>query len=499
LAISLIVTLGAAGVKAQSSVRPPVASPAAPTPTAIGPRLTLSLADAVFIGLRDNRTVKSAYIDRIAQKFDLFVAEARFRPTAVLTASVDATREGGVNGTAVTLTPTASWLIATGAQFQFSWSRLDSRLGGAHVGSDIATFSVNQPLLRGAGFAVNEAPIKIARLQARINHLALKSTVSTTVTGIVLAYRTLAETQQQLVIAQEALDRAQAQLVSNQAFVDAGRMAAADLVQTQADIANQQVALLGAEQQRNSAQLALLSLLAMDLHTNVVAADPISARHVTIDLDRAIAIGLDNRMDILSQRLALEQARQNLIVAKNNRLWNLSVVGSVQHQSQSGNGALVLNPATGLPIPGVNIPLTGIPANTGTIGLELSIPLGDFSLRQAEIQATTTLRGQEIGVADLSEQIEAQVRDAVQGVELTWRQVEAARSARDLAAKTVELEHERQQAGRASNFEVLSFQAELRAADTQALAAGVAYLDALTTLDEQLGTTLDTWKVSLND
>jgi outer membrane protein TolC len=301
------------------------------------------------------------------------------------------------------------------------------------------------------------------------------------------------------VIAQEALDRAQAQLVSNQAFVDAGRMAAADLVQTQADIANQQVALLGAEQQRNSAQLALLSLLAMDLHTNVVAADPISARHVTIDLDRAIAIGLDNRMDILSQRLALEQARQNLIVAKNNRLWNLSVVGSVQHQSQSGNGALVLNPATGLPIPGVNIPLTGIPANTGTIGLELSIPLGDFSLRQAEIQATTTLRGQEIGVADLSEQIEAQVRDAVQGVELTWRQVEAARSARDLAAKTVELERERQQAGRASNFEVLSFQAELRAADTQALAAGVAYLDALTTLDEQLGTTLDTWKVSLND
>ena len=276
-------------------------------------------------------------------------------------------------------------------------------------------------------------------------------------------------------------------------------MAAADLVQTQADIANQQVSLLAAEQQRNSAQLALLSLLAMDLHTNVVAADPIEARHVTIDLDRAIAIGLDNRMDLLSQRLDLDQARQNLLVAKNNRLWNLSVVASAQHQSQSGNGALVINPATGLPIPGVNIPLTGIPSNTGTVGLELSIPLGDFSLRQQEIQATTTLRSDEMEVAQLNEEIEAQVRDAVQSVELSWRQVEAARAARDLAARTVELERERQQAGRASNFEVLSFQTDLRAAETQALAASIAYLNALTTLDEQLGTTLDTWKVRLND
>ncbi|HXU98906.1 MAG TPA: TolC family protein [Caulobacteraceae bacterium] len=491
-------SLAGATVKAQS-VKPPVASPPAPTPSAIGPRLALSLADAVFIGLRDNRAVKSAYIDRVSQKFDLFVAEARFRPTAVLNASVEATRQGGMSGTSYTLTPTATWLVPTGAQFQFSWSKLDSRLGGINIGSDVATLSVTQPLLKGAGFAVNEAPIKVARLQERINRLGLKSTVSQTVTAIILAYRALAQAQQQAVIAQESLDRAQAQLRSNQAFVDAGRMAAADLVQTRAEIANQQVSLLGAQQQRNSAQLALLALLAMDLHINVAAADPIEAPHAAIDLDKAIAIGLDNRMDILSQRLALEQARQNLIVAKNNRLWTLSVVGSVSRETQSGGGSLVINPATGLPVPGLDIPLTNLPATTGTVGLELSIPLGDFTLRQQEIQAATAVRTDELGVAELDEQIEAQVRDAVQAVELSWRQVEAARQARDLAAQTVELETERQQAGRASNFEVLSFQTDLKAAEIQALSAQIAYLDALTTLDEELGTTLDTWKVSLND
>ena len=68
-----------------------------------------------------------------------------------------------------------------------------------------------------------------------------------------------------------------------------------------------------------------------------------------------------------------------------------------------------------------------------------------------------------------------------------------------LAAQTLELERERQQAGRVSNFEVLTYETNLRAAETQALAANIVYLNALTTLDQQLGATLDTWKISLRD
>ena len=453
--------------------------------------MPLSLADAVFIGLRDNRAVKSAYIARVAEKYDLYVAKGRFYPTALLDASAEVSRQGGVSGTITTLTPTASWLIPTGAQFQFSWSRLDFHAGGVDEGTDIASLSVTQPLLRGAGFAVNNAPIKIAELQEKINRLSLNSTVSNTVTNIILAYRLLLQAQQQLTIAGESLERSNAQLDTKQALIDAGRMAAAEIVQTQADIAGQQVALLEAEQQRNSAQLALLTLLAMDPHTNVTAADPLEARCVAIDLDRVIAIALSDRPDYLSQRWALGQARQSLIVAKNNRLWNLSLTAGVQHQSDRG-GLVPIDPKTGLPIPGLN-------GFNESVGIQLSVPLGDRTLAQGEVQATTAVRTQENQLADLQAQIEAQVRDAVQGVDLTWRQVEAARQARDLAARTLDLEHEKLRAGRASNFEVLSFETSLRVADTQRLSASIAYLDALTQLDQQLGTTLDTWKISLND
>ena len=229
-----------------------------------------------------------------------------------------------------------------------------------------------------------------------------KATVTDTVSSsVILAYRGLLQAQEQLVIARESVRRANEQLGTNQALVDAGRMAAADLVQTRADIANQQVALLQAEQQRNSAQLALLGLLAMDLHTNVVAADPLKPAHVDIDVDKAISLALDARPDFLAQRASVEQAKQALIVARNNRLWTLSVIGSVQRETDKGGGLVVL-PGAGSPL----IAAPGLPGTSASVGLQLSIPLGDFTLRQAEVQATTDLRGQEVQLAGLRENVE---------------------------------------------------------------------------------------------
>ncbi|MEO7026560.1 MAG: TolC family protein, partial [Caulobacteraceae bacterium] len=241
-------------------------------------------------------------------------------------------------------------------------------------------------------------------------------------------------------------------MATNKALIDAGRMAAAELVQTQADIATQQVALLEAQQSRNSAQLALLQLLAMDLHTNIVASDPLRANHVTVDLDRTIGLALDDRPDYLSARRALEQARLSLMVAKNDRLWNLSLVGGVQHLTTTGGALVIIDPITQQPVTG-----PGFAGTTGSVGVQLSVPLGDFSLRQQEIQAATGVHTQEVQLEDLRTQIEAEVRDAVQGVELSWRRVEAARQARDLAAQALELERERLAVGRAANFEVLTF------------------------------------------
>lgn len=459
----------------------PVRSPAS-NPVPNGAPVAISLVEAVALGIRDNRTIRSAYLERVAQKFDLFVAESLFVPRINIAADIFTQRIGGGTATDSTLAPRLTWQAPTGAMVGVSWDRRDRLDGGGDESSEVTTIMLSQPLLRGAGFDVNLAPVRIARLQEQVNQLGLKATVSDAVSATIFAYRALLQAQEQVRLAELSLERTRDLLETNRALIGAGRMAAADIVQTESGLANQEVTLLQAEQRRASAQIALLQLLAVDPRTNVVAADAIEAGHVPIDLSRVIELGLAARMDVLAQRKVLEQMRHALLLARNGRLWDLSVTGTVSR------------------LEGTDPVLGRIgPRTDKSVGLQLDIPIGDFARRQREIRAATDLKTAELRYQDLVQATEGQIRDAVQSVEASWLQLEAARRARELAARALDIQREKLNAGRASNFEVLQFQADLRAADTQELSARIAYLNALTALDQQVGSTLDTWRIALND
>lgn len=482
LAVILAASIAGAAVAHAQPLSPVPSPPSAPLPR--GPAVPLSLTDAVAIGLRDNREIKSAYLDRIVQKFDLVVAERRFMPVARVSAQIVDRRSdaAGSDETSVSGGIDGSWLLPTGATIGFSWGRferLDSRTTDR---TDTGSVSLDQPLLRGAGLDVNLAPLRSARIAERINKLSLESTVSGVVSSIIYRYRALLEAQEQVRLAELSLARTRTLLDTNRALIEAGRMAAADIVQTESELANQEVSLFSAYRQRESAQLMLLQLLALDQRTNIVAEDRVEAEKVVIDLERAIALGFDSRMDMLSQRLALDQARQALMLARNNRLWDLSLTASVGRREDVDPVVGALDPRT-----------------DSTVGLRLGIPLGDYGPRQAELRAETSLRTTQLRYEELTEAVEAQIRDAVQTVEMNWLQLEAARRARDLSARALDLQQEKLKVGRASNFEVLSFQDSLRNADAQELNARIAYLNALTALDQQIGSTLETWRIQLND
>lgn len=458
----------------------PVSSPPS-TPVPTGAPVPVALIEAVAIGLRNNRAIRSAYLERIAQKFDLRVAESRFLPRLDIAAGVQVEEFGGESETTSSLSPAASWLAPTGANVGFVWDRR-TRDGLGGDASETTTFSVSQPLLRGGGFAVNRSPVRVARIQEEINRLSLQATVIDTVTTIVLSYRALLQAQEQVRLSMLARERTRDLLETNRALIDAGRMAAADIVQTESQLANQEVAVLQAEQAKISAQLALLQLLAVSPRSNIEATDAIDVDYVSVDPEDAIELALASRTDVLAQALALEQDKEGLRVARNNRLWSLSVFGRVSRQD------------------GFDAPFDAGGSRTDSAaGLQLNIPIGDFSLRQGEIRARTQMRTGELRFDELQQFVEAQIRDATQRVEASWLQVQAARQARSLAERALELEREKFRAGRTSNFEVLSIEADLQTADTQALNAEITYLNALTALDQQIGSTLKTWRIVLND
>ena len=339
-------------------------------------------------------------------------------------------------------------------------------------------------MLRGAGRDVATAPVRLARLAEQANRLALKATVSDTITQVITAYRELLRAQEQLQIARDALERSRQLLAANRAMITAGRMAEFEIVQTEADVATQELAVEEAANQLDASRLELLRLLALDLRTQIRAADTLDATRIEFGLAQALTAAQEQQPTYLTQLIAAEQAAINHTVARNEKLWDVSLVGGATQVRDRYPGT------------------TGHDTTRsweGYAGIQVDSPIGDLSRRQAEVRARVAVENQDIRLADARQSLERDVGDAVRDLSTRWRQYEIAQRARDLSRRKLDIEREKLQAGRSSNFQVLSFESDLRNAESARLNALIAYLNTQAHLDQTLGTTLESWDIDLND
>jgi outer membrane protein TolC len=93
--------------------------------------------------------------------------------------------------------------------------------------------------------------------------------------------------------------------------------------------------------------------------------------------------------------------------------------------------------------------------------------------------------------------IEINVLNAVRNVDSNYRSLMSAKLARELAEKKLDIEQEKLGAGRTTNFQIVSFQRDLQTAQLNELTAMTTYLNALTSLNDTLVTTLATWKIDV--
>ncbi|MFJ4390867.1 TolC family protein [Pseudomonas soli] len=488
LLLALILSLAGSITLAEPALAPSQATrPGAPSAAFEGlslkaSNIDLSLSDAIYLGLRDNRAIRSAYLDRIAQKFDLRVAEDRFTPKLVVRGNYlsnhnqsDRYRQGDIAPTSTLLTP-------YGTRVSLGWTYRHTAANVAGLTrNDGANITVIQPLLRGAGRDVAGAPVQLARLGEQVNRLNLKDTVAQSITRIITAYRALLQSQEQLQIARDALGRARQLLEVNQAMITAGRMAAFEIVQTEADVATQELGLEDARNQLEAARLALLQLLALDLDTPIVASEIAQAEAVEVDAGHAMVQAEALQPTYLIQLIANRQAEINLTVARNERLWDVSLVGGGGQMrdrgSHSGSSRSWEN----------------------YVGVQVEIPIGDLSTRQAEVQARVGVENQQVRLQEARQQLQRDVTNAVRDIGVRWRQYQIALRAQDLSQRKLQIEREKLTVGRSSNFQVLSFENDLRSAQSTRLAALISYLNAQAALDQALGTTLESWDIALND
>ena len=449
IGVSLVLAVFSAQVKAQTGDPEP---------------LVLSLEEAVRLALSRSRSALQARLEREEQLLALEGAEERYDPMTELSLGMNTTSEGDETAD---LTIVPGLRLPTGGSIQLSFSK---PLAGERDSGASTTILFSQPLLKDFGPGLDTQPVREARLREQINLRAFRDTAAGIVDSAVSAYRDVLRARQQAVIASEALERAGRQLEINRALVEAGRMASQDLVQTEADVADKQYALIDAENALETAISHLVDTLDLEEGVRVEpqAEPPIEPERS--DFEESLATAFARRTDWLSAEIGVELARMRLHSAQNALLPDLSLSGQLDFRD-------------------------GSERTHWTVGLNLTLQLQDNEPRRQLTRARNSLRRAEMALAERRQSIRIEVRRAVNDVAVALRQIDLARQARELAEQKLDVERRKLQEGLSSAFQLGRFEDDLVAAQRRELDAEARYRDSLAGLDRMLGTTLDRWGI----
>ncbi|MCB8766415.1 TolC family protein [Planktothrix agardhii 1029] len=470
--------------------QPPEVQPSPPVPVVTeidGVELTLN--DVIILGLENNRTIKNQYLDRIVQRQDLIVAEDKFNPNFTPSLSINWSDITQGNSTVMTnglvLSAGVVIKIPTGGELNMGWvgQRQQQNYQGSG-GSDRDVLRQNlaltfkQPLLRGAGQRVNRADIEIARIKETINLLDLKSTLIDKITEIIISYRSVLQAQEKVEIDSQSLENAKKTVENTQFLIDAGRIAKAELITVQSQVADQEIALLSSRNNLRQRRLDLLELLDIDEDVNIIASQNLEIQPPTLDIDRIRQSILEHQPSYLKAKLNLENAKTQLVIDENKRRWNIDFETTVTHQ----------------PAPNIIDNKTELSA-----GLTFSKALGDRSIERDFQRSRVNVLKLENDLKETIQNVNTEVTKNLQDIELNFKKVELSRQATKLAELQLSNEMEKIKLGFQGHrlLDLVDFQSKLNEAQNNELNAKIDYLNALTKLDKSLGITLDILGITL--
>lgn len=232
----------------------------------------------------------------------------------------------------------------------------------------------------------------------------------------------------------------------------AGTGTGIEVTRAKVQLANDRQHLLVTENARRSAHLELLRAMGTPLDTEVRLIDKLG--YVPVDavtLEQAKAQALQARPDLKAQQQREENARLSASAVKMERMPSLAAFGDY------GASGIALDS---------NMP-------TRTYGISLKVPIFDGGRRDARRgEAASLYRSEQVRTGDLKQQIELDVRLALDGLRSAEDQVKVAKEGIELADSELTQARRRYDAGVTNSLEVTDAQTRLERArdnETQAL------------------------------
>ena len=488
---------------------PAVPLPVRP-PDSSGPRVSLTLEDAVKRALENNLDIAVQRINQ--QTYDVAIASIRSVYSPVLTSTVSqqtftnastSTISGAATGSGIT----NETLVFNGAFAQdvpWGGGSFNATLDNRRQETSSLTATVNpqytptwsavytQPLLRNFRIDATRQQLLVTRINQDISDIQLQQTIINTLANVRNAYWDYVFAVQSVEVARQSLVLAEELLRNNQTKVEIGTMAPIDVVQAQSQAAQQRQALVTAEGSRRTAEIALKRLIVSGTQdplwtSTVEPVDRPDFRPEPIDLSAATQRALSTRTDVLQVRKTQEANATTLRLLENQDLPQVNlqtryattgIGGTIYETTGSGVNREVLRVIPG----GYADALSSLFRNrfpAWSLALNISYNLGtsaaDASLARAKIQQNQI----DVQLRQLDLQVTSDVSNSAIQVQNSAERVQAAQAARELAQQQLDAENSKFGVGMSTNYQVVLAQRDLATAQHNELQAVLAYRKAV--------------------
>lgn len=419
----------------------------------------LSLKEAVLLAVRQSPAAKHAQLQRTLEKFQLEIANNEFGFSYHVKGQVNYTvGEDQVT----TLTSGISYKTGFGTELLLQ-SQQDLAVPERHL-----QLSINQPLLRGFGWAANISRLHNAEDQERANQLGLEIALTDVIDTTLQSYRQLVQAHNEFTVQKLALSQAKKVLDEYRIKVKVGQLPRANLDQQQAQVLTQQLALETQKNHIDSAYRRLLLILGLSPLTDVhIDSDITLLPYRLPKLEAALKQAEAHNPSYKQELLAYRVKKRDVAVAKNHQLWQLDAHGDIDTDGKK------------------------------TVSLNLGIPIADKARQGELLSAKTAVAQARISLQKARDQLAISVTDAWRDLHSQRKQIQLAQSKQQYAKRVYQAAVTSHLYGRASAFEVVQQHKALIDSALDVINRKINYLNALAEFHKLLGITLEQWQVKV--
>ena len=468
--------------------------------------LELAMVDCVAMALKSNSEINIKRITPYIEDNNVLIQKSRFEPHFTF----DSTLSDTVEQDPSTIFDTDILKQRTGT-FDFGYNQKFTT--GANVELDFlntrtssnsptfipdpsyeseAEITITQPLLRGAGVAVNTADFRIAKNNKLKSVQDFKSEVIRVLTNVKKSYYDFQYSREQYIVAQKSLRRVEDLHRINKEKYAKGLASDIDIIESEAEVARIRQALYEAESIMKLAEdnLKLITNLVDDpvlWNAHIVLLEGLEYEKRSVDLPEAIKTAFVYRPDYEAAKIELRNRDISVVFNANGMLPTINLLASL---GLNGLDAIYSKDLAHV---------GGGKYNNWSVGVNVDVPLiGDENRGKYE-KSKSEKEQALLAFQRLEQKIILDVRNAVRDIDINYRKLEASKISKESEDQNYAAQELRFQSGLVSTLDIVIYQERLAKAEVSYVKSIIDYNVSLIELSRAQGTMLSDDNITLEE